>query len=326
MKVAHLVKVTPDKICGLYNTTWELASGLRDLGVDSTLVETDIKNNPHFPKTDGQFITEHLGVPLAFTPWIHEADVIVSHSGYGDEVKQIATEHQIPIVYCAHGRPQVSYLTEKTGGLPLYSYFYTRNKQKDWAAAVTFWPEHVKYLQAILPDIPVSYVPTPCDLSFWQPGETDYTFNGLAGFKGLAGETNIVIADAWREDKDPFDALNYAILYARENPGTKVHVYGKPRDIPGAGALMRTLQDEGNLGYVPGEVSQTELRDAYRAADFGLTCNPIATRTYREMASSGLDVYYIDHELNSKLMTNEISDSKKSAEVMKQILEEALNG
>ena len=58
MKVAHLAIITPRK-CGLYETTRELVKGLREIGVDSRLVDPAPARNPIMWKG-----TEDRGVPV----------------------------------------------------------------------------------------------------------------------------------------------------------------------------------------------------------------------------------------------------------------------
>ena len=144
MKVAHAAVVTPRR-CGLYETTREVVVGLRALGVDSRIIDPTGEKNTLHPGTD-----DDRGAPLADVGFAHEADVLVSHSGLG-ELEDIGK----PIIHVAHGRPKSSFLTETTGGTPIYSYGYHKNKEKKFRAVVTFWPEHVPYLRSIYADTPV---------------------------------------------------------------------------------------------------------------------------------------------------------------------------
>ena len=287
LKVAHMVKITPNSICGLYETTTDLVRGLRAIGFDSRMVETDIANNPLFPY--GQ--SEVDGIPIEVEAWaIHSADIIVSHSGYGDAVAATGK----PVIYVAHGRPLVSYLTEKSGGLPLYSFFYTRNLKRSWASVVTFWPEHLPYLDAMFSNIPAHLVPAAVDLEKWNP------VGAKSNFNGVGGDINVVCADAWREDIDPFVVLNAFILEARREKAAtgkrmKLHIYGKPKDLAGAGALVRTIQDEGFLGEV--NPHHKDLASVYRAADFTMTPHTIAVRTVRESMACGCPVAHIGLDL-----------------------------
>lgn len=290
MKIAHMTKVTPGHICGLYETTRDLITGLRQLGYDSRLVEADLEHNEVFPHG----LKEDRGIPIEMEEWaINESDLIVSHSGYGAAVAAAGK----PTIYCQHGRPRVSYLTEKNGGLGLYSYFYNRNRAKDrWSAVVTFWPEHVPYLEVMFTEIPVHAIPAPVNLDFWTPD------GPKSDFSGREGDINVVCADAWREDNDPFDVLNAFLIHARqrrEQRGqiAKLHIYGKPKNLPGAGAIVRQIQDEGHLGEVIPMLTQEELAMRYRRADFALSCNQIATRTVREAMACGCPVWRVPETL-----------------------------
>jgi len=88
-------------------------------------------------------------------------------------------------------------------------------------AVVTFWPQHVPYLNVMWPNTPVHHVQASVDLEAWNPdGASGYNFNG----KG--GDINVVCTDGNRNDIDAFVPLNAYALWARENPGAKLHIYG----------------------------------------------------------------------------------------------------
>lgn len=299
MKTAHIVSITPGK-CGLYESTWELVAALRTLGHDSRLVDLDPGKNPIGWAGDND-----RGVPASSIDWARNgADVVVSHSGIGDLFKG----RNPKVIYVAHGRPRVSYLTEKTGGLPLVSYFYGLNYDPKYKAIVTFWPEHVPYLEAMFPMKPVVAVPAPVNLSRWKPGPSDYDFGGKRG------EVNVVVADAWREDVDPFLALHAYIKWAREwkiargiepraplpaGKGPKLHIYGKPAKQPGADALIERIRKDQNLGEVVAWCN--DLRPVYCAADFVLTPHSIAVRTHREAMACGCPVVVVGEDLKVEI-------------------------
>lgn len=282
MRAAHLAVVTP-KRCGLYETTRELVAGLRSRGVDSRLVDPNKATNKLHPNA-----AEDRGAPIADMDWAVTADVIVNHSGY-DGTPVAKTEQ--PIVHVAHGRPRSSFMTEASGGTPIYSYHYQKNADPRFKAVVTFWPEHAPYLEVMFPDKPVHLVQSSVDLEAWKPGPKAYDF------RGKAGRINVVISDAWRDDVDPFVPLNVFALWAREMRGAKLHVYGRPQTHKrGWDAILRRIQDDGNLGEVQGWVDG--LQHIYRAADFVLTANEIDVRTVREAMACGCPVVRVSSKLN----------------------------
>jgi glycosyltransferase involved in cell wall biosynthesis len=282
LKVAHAVVVTPHR-CGLYETTRELVSGLRALGIDSRMVDPAPRKD--VVKPDG----EDRGAPYASMGWGVDADVIVNHSGY-DNTPLGATKQ--PVVLVAHGRPRSGFLSEKAGKTPCYSWKSTQNKNERLKAVVTFWQQHVPYWQFIMPDKPVEFIPPSCDLEAWKyEGPRGYKFNGKRG------RINIVITDPIRDDVDWFYPLHAAGLFAREVEGVKVHVYGRIGKTRGHDALIRRIQDDGNMGEIQSWVKG--LDNVYRAATLMLTGNDIATRSMREAMACGCPVVKVD-DLNSR--------------------------
>ena len=274
MRVAHFTVITP-RMCGLYETTRELVKGLRDIGIDSRLVDPSPKSNI-FHQTG-----EDRGAVIADLEWAKTADILVTHSGLGEYEK--ATDQ--PIVHVCHGRPLYSFLGENSGGTPVYSYQYNKSKDLRVKSVVTFWPEHKPYHEVIFHPKPVHVVPAPVDVEYWGKPTEKYDFNGKSGVR------NIVIADAWREDTMPFKALNAFILHNRENPGDKLHIYGCTKNLKGWGALIQKLKDEGGMGEL---LPRVDLRPIYQSADLVLTENPIETRAMREAWAAKCPVLVID--------------------------------
>lgn len=295
MKVAHVAIVTPRK-CGLYETTRELAKGLRGIGVDSRIVDPVPEKNPLMWKGE-----QDRGVPVVNHEWVKQADVIVNHSGLGD-LEKLGK----PVIYAAHGRPRHSFLNEVNGDAPVYSYHYQQNKNEKLKAVVTFWPKHCDYLRVMYPDKKVFYVQPTVDLDHWKPGPSVYDFGGFAG------NINIVCTDSFRNDIDCFDSVNAYALWARKNKKLKpkLHIFGKPKDMKGWGALIRRLQDDGTMGLVQGWAA--ELVYVYRRANLVLTSHEIDVRTVREATATGCPV----------LRVRDISYSMAITEALKQIPEE----
>lgn len=277
MKVAHLAIVTPRR-CGLYETTRELVGGLRSVGVDSCIVDPQPNKNPIGWRGD-----QDRGVPVRGLDWAKDADVLVNHSGLGD-----LEDCGKPIVHVAHGRPRHSFLSETSGSTPIYSYHYQNNYKEQFKSVVTFWPQHKPYLDVMYPDKPVIHVQSPVDLSFWSPGPSDYDFGGHRG------GVNVVCTDAFRDDIDAYDPINAYILWARKNRhlNPKLHIYGKPRNMKGWGALIKRAQEDGVMGLVQGWAK--ELRHVYRSADLVLTAHDIDVRTVRESMACGCPVVRVN--------------------------------
>lgn len=277
MNVAHFTVITPNR-CGLYETTRELVAGLNKIGINSRLVDPTRTTNRLHPKGPSD-----RGAPIDDIEWAKNADIIVNHSGLGEHEK----ETNQPIVHVCHGRPMYSFITEMNGGPPVYSYQYNKSKDTRYKAVVTFWPEHIPYHE-VMWDQPVHAITPPVDLERWSPnGPSGYNFNGLGGDK------NIIITDAWREDINPFVAINAFALYNKENPGSKLHIYAAGKGKKGLGAILQKIKDQGGLGEVLPWVSG--LDNVYRSADLTITPHQIAVRTIRESLACGCPVAKISH-------------------------------
>lgn len=302
MKVAHVAIVTPNR-CGLYETTRELVHAVRKASynsVDARIVDPCPAENPVYKGAEIMLKSDR-GVPIADVEWALTADVIVSHSGYVGTA--IETSNQ-PVVHITHGRPLVSYMGERDRGrngknAPLYTYHATLDRQARIKAVVTFWPQHVKYHQVMFVETPVHYVQSMVDLEYWNPAWSHsvpaHDWNVRGG--GVSGSPNAVITDGWREDIDPFNAMNAWALWARRNPGGRLHLYGKPQPAPGTDAILVRMLEDGTVGehrpWVPAEY----LRRVYLSADFLLTPHEIDTRAVREAMACGCPVVRVGNDL-----------------------------
>jgi glycosyltransferase involved in cell wall biosynthesis len=220
---------------------------------------------------------------IADMDWATQADIVVSHSGY--DATPIERTQQ-PVIHICHGRPRSTFLGEVMGGTPVYSYHYRLNSSPRVKAIVTFWPEHKEYHEVMFPNKPVHVVQSSVDLNAWSPvGPSGYQFGG----KG--GAINVVCTDAWRDDIDPFVPVNAFALWARENRGAKLHIYGNSENLRGWGAILNRIKEDGNLGEVKGWVSG--LDHVYRAADFMITPHQIDVRSVREAMACGCPVVRI---------------------------------
>ncbi len=273
LRLAHAVVVTPGR-CGLYETTRELVVSLRALGVDSRMVDPLAK----------ELHTDDRGAVMADLEWGKTADVLVNHSGLGSKLE----ETNQPVVHVAHGRPRSSFLAEVSGNTSIYSYHYHKNKDPRFKAVVTFWPEHRAYHEVMWPNTPIYVVTAPVDLEVWTPdGPRGYNFSGKKG------SCNVICTDAWRDDIDPFTVVNAFALYSRKYKGAKLHIYGRSKNLRGWSALLKTIQDQGNLGEVRRWVV-SGLDHVYRAADVLITPHIIAVRSKREAMACGCPVAVLD--------------------------------
>ncbi len=236
LRIAHLAIVTPYR-CGLYETSRELVTGLRALGVDSRICDPTHDKNELHPGGE-----EDRGAKFANMDWAAEADILVNHSGLGARLEETSQ----PVIHVAHGRPQISFNAEVNGGTPVYSYHYTKNKDPRFKAVVTFWERHKPYHEVMWANTPVHSIAPPVDLEAWNmTGAKNYNFGGKKG------DINVVCTDVWRPDSSLFDVVKGFSLFARGwDKKAKLHIYGAPKDLKGWHPLLKSIEDRGNLGEV----------------------------------------------------------------------------
>ena len=281
MKIAHWTVVTPGR-CGLYETAREMVKGLRDLGIDSRLVDPDIKANKLYPNSDND-----RGASIANTDWAMGADLFINHSGLG--LYEKITKQ--PIIHICHGRPRYSFIGERDGWVPVVSYQYRKGKE-DRYTPVTLWEEHKPYLEPVWGH-EVKFIPPCVDLDFWKPEGPRHFKSGV----------NYVITDAWRSDIDPYICL---IAFINSDVKAKLHVYGAEQNRRGWNVLFKILQDQGRLGEVKPWVKG--LDTVYRSADALLTPHTIDTRAVREAMACGCPVIRV----NSPKVSMAINQSRES--------------
>jgi len=286
VKLAHIAVVTPHR-CGLYETTRELVAALRDANVDSRIYDPTREKNKLYPDE-----TDDRGAMFCDLDWAKDADALVNHSGLG---KDLEASDQ-PVIHMVHGRPRSSFLLEMKGSTPIYSYHYHKAKDKRFKVLVTFWPEHVPYHKVMWPNTPVHAIQPPVDLERWTPdGPSGYNWHGTGG------DVNVICTDAWRDDIDPFNAVNAYALFARTQPSIKLHIYGNSKKLGAWAPLLKQIKDDGNLGEVKGWVKG--LENVYRAADCLITPHTIYTRSIREAMACGCPVQRVNCDLRTANIT-----------------------
>ncbi len=251
MRIVHSVCVTPGG-CGLYETANDLIEAEIKLGADSRVVDPVI---PH-PQDAVN---------------IDNCDVIVDHSGLTKEMWDSGK----PVIHVRHGRPHSTFLLEEQGGKKVYSFL--RNSRTKYARIVTFWKSHVPYLELLFDRQDIAVITAPVNLDRWCVEGPRHDFGEKKNF-------NIVCADIFRVDEDPFHVITACGLLPE---GYKVHLAGLKGGLTKAqNALVLSLGDRrGSMfNWITG------LASLYRAADLVICPHKIATRALREAMACGTPV------------------------------------
>jgi len=178
-------------------------------------------------------------------------------------------------------------------GMRAYSSMHAINlgpNADQWAAFVTFWPQHVPYWELIVPPEKLHCVQSCVDLDYWDPAkvEPDYDWGGTPG------EINVVCSSRWRAGNvDAFEIVTAFWHFAMARPlgSVKLHIYGGEVNLPSAWeTLIKTMRQLEMIGEMPGHVSLDRMRSIYRVADLVITPHHVATRGVREPMAMGCPV------------------------------------
>ena len=300
-KVIHIVPMTPLQ-AGMYETTREITFYERKMGWDSYIYdprgsEEELKLNTEKPPntikcpkcgvdfTQSERVavnqprlpdwTEDRGVCSVPFEFIKDADILVSHSGLTEKIKELNK----PYLHVAHGRPYSSFLLEQTGQSAIYSAYEFAGRQDNLLGAITLWPEYKEYLSLLFPKLYAfdAFV----DLNKWKPREPVYNFDGRKA------EINVVTTDIWRLDKNPYHVINAFRFFHEKYPQARLHIYAAKNDL-GWSCLIGKMQSLNMIGEVRPLVGN--LSNIYNAADIVITPHKIATRTVREALACGTQV------------------------------------
>lgn len=271
MRVAHFAIFAPHG-SGQYETVRDLVIAERMVGIDAGFVDCGAGDGYETRQglSDGEVETRSM-------EWAEKADIAIRHSVVPPRIFS-----KMPVVLAIHGRPESSFQLERYGKAAVISALSAAVRAKQYAGAITFWPELVYPWQCILGDIDICLVPAPVNFETYKPKGDKYRFGDYAA--GI----NIIITDVWRDDRFPLN-LVFAAQYFRDHyyPDTKLHLFGAPVKEKALGFLGR-MQRDGVIGQVAGTVKYLDV--VYRSADMLLTPNTIATRVVREALASGCPV------------------------------------
>lgn len=277
MKIAHFAVFSPNQ-SGMYGTVRDLILAERMQGIDAQFVDYNISKDGALCSKVGYFDD---GVATISHEWaLKEADILVRHSTIPDPLIQVG----IPTIMAVHGRPEYSIMQEHYGHNPVMRILTDHEVDRNYAAYVTFWEEHLLFWNLIMPKRHMHYVPCPVDLSRFRPT------GKMFASPHWTGKPNLLVADIWREDITPFCMILAAERFRAAYCGeVKLHLFGLPPATKGFSAQLGTrLRDCGLVGEANTLVPF--LDTVYRAADILITPHRIATRVIREALASGCPV------------------------------------
>ncbi len=275
MKVAHFAGHHPHA-CGQYHTVKDLVLAEQAKGINAGFVQciTDakgqVKSAPDFK--DGE-------LKIYNDRWAIDADIIVRHTC----IPQYIEHSGKPIIMCLHGRPESSYMLEWLDVMAVWNLVIMKaNDTRNYEAAVYFWEEYRDIWETYMPIEKLHFVPAMVDLDKFNPKGTKFDFTKWAG------RPNIVVADKFRHDITPFNVMQAAAKFQKEQcPEAKMHCFGLP-PAKKSNVLIRGLSKSGVMGKAHTNVRN--LDEIFRGADMLITPHVIATRVIREALASGLPI------------------------------------
>lgn len=271
LKVAHFAHLAPNQ-AGISGTAVDMVLAERTAGIDSQIIDFDGGAKPC------RVGLECRGIKTIGPSWAKGADIIVRHSAVPQPLKNSGK----PIIMCLHGRPEYGFLLQYYKKMDLLAEYFKCAADPHYRTFITFWKEHLHYLKILMPNNKIDYVPAMVDLENFTPRGIKYDYDNVGGIP------NIVIADMFREDVNPFNVLLAGSVFVRKYcPEARIHIYGLQRTKE---SPVKDLLDKMKEANVVGEATAlvTKMERVYRSADIMITPHYIATRSIREALASGL--------------------------------------
>lgn len=211
-----------------------------------------------------------------------DADLFVAHDSIPDDF--LARTHA-PVIFIMHGRPLDCFRSEVNCNRIAYSFQFDFARRDRVRAMVTFWPEHVPFWRALVPDDKLVCLDhPPVDQTRYSPDGPVYEIP-----PEKKGAFNVLVADAWRTDIDCYEIVHAPMCAAPSIPGLKAHIYALEIPLPYPWELI--FHHYRQLG-IQGETwaRAPHMNRVYRGMDAVLTPHRIATRIVNEALSCGTPV------------------------------------
>jgi len=266
MKIAHLLRFLPHS-SGLYETAREFIQEECVQGHTARFVDCTPDVTTHKYLNDRGARSESVG-------FLNEADVVIIHQ-LARSV--IVNSIKKPIIVMLHGTPRDCMWGELYERTRSYSAIYNLINDKRVIGFVSLWSEHLDFWSAIIPNEKLFYVPAPVDTAAFNPKGPKYEFK-----PNWSGKPNVVFADAWRIDKNPFELLHAYKLFKKDVPKARLHMYCKPSNSQVWDRFLRVMSDGRDDFYGEIDSGILDLSDVLRGCDFVITNVSVASRIIRE--------------------------------------------
>lgn len=278
MRIAHFAPFAPHR-AGLYETTRDMIVAERLAGAQSELVDVGVLGEKRrVGERDTRGREGHEVVALDYDD-VTDYDIYVCNGGIPES---FLARTSAPVVQIMHGRPESSFRLSQRSELPVYDLYARRARDPRWCMWVTLWSEHLPYWRVLIPSEKLRATTNPpCDLELYTPVGPRHEWDP-------PGRHNVLVADLWRPDADPFHTVHGLIEAADHIEGLRVHLYACRPPLGPWEHVFRHMRERGILGETKGQMLNFER--VLRAADVVVTPHRIATRLVREALACGTPV------------------------------------
>ncbi len=277
IKIAHITNYHPGR-SGLYEQAREQIVAENKVGLTSYFINND-------PKAFAQKYLSDRGAKSKGLDWVEESDIVVLHqmlpNSYLMQIRK-------PMMLIAHGTPKDCMWGEVFQGTKSYSLLMTLSKMK-YVHFITMWERHAVFWRTITDKV---YCVTPgIELDRFSIEGPTHEFKAHE-----IGKPNIMFADTWRIDKNPFEITQGFHYFKDKYPEARLHIYASPIGRPEWNDTWKEffeLQGRKHklfLGELGGLIPTSEIEKRYRACDMLVTPKIDATRCIRECMAVGTPV------------------------------------